>query len=318
MATWEKRVVFGDSPDYPSVHAATVCELPSGDLMAAWYGGSHEYASDVVILGAFFRRSTGTWTEAVVLVETEGCTVGNPVLFSVRPGELRLFYSVMYEVLNWGACKLKYRVSTDGGVTFGPRHVLRDETGLMPRNTPCVLSNGELLLPLYDDTGVHASVCLISGDEGQSWETSMPIRSTPGNEQPTIVEFPDGELVCLMRTQGRGPLWRAQSTNRGRTWSSPTPIALPNPDAGVDMVRTPDDRLVLAFNNALYDRSPLTLAVSEDRGKSWRVARDVETEPGEYSYPAIIQGSDGMLHLLYTDRRFAIAHLTFDQAALEG
>ena len=173
--------MFGDSPDHPSVHAATVCELPSGDLMAAWYGGSHEYASDVVILGAFFRRSTGTWTEAVVLVETEGCTVGNPVLFSVRPGELRLFYSVMYEVLNWGACKLKYRVSTDGGVTFGPRHVLRDQTGLMPRNTPCVLSNGELLLPLYDDTGVHASVCLISGDEGQSWETSMPIRSTPGN-----------------------------------------------------------------------------------------------------------------------------------------
>ncbi|HXX38650.1 MAG TPA: sialidase family protein [bacterium] len=318
MSLWTKRIVFGDSLSYPSPHAATVCALPGGDLMAAWYAGSHEFASDVVILGAFFRQSTAAWTDPTVLVETEGYTVGNPVLFLANPDDLRLFYSVMYRPLDWGACKLKYRVSNDLGVTFGPRHVLRDETGLMPRNKPCTLSNGDLLLPLYDDRSPRASVCLISGDGGHTWETSLPIRSAPGNEQPTIVELPAGDLLCLMRTEGGGPIWRSRSTNRGRSWSPPRPLSLPNPDAGIDMVWTRRDRLVLAFNNSAHLRSPLSLAVSDDHGETWRVALDIETGPGEYSYPALIQGRDGVLHLLYTNRRFAIAHVTLDEAALDG
>jgi predicted neuraminidase len=83
------------------------------------------------------------------------------------------------------------------------------------------------------------------------------------------------------------------------------------------MVCTPRGRLVLAFNNSIDHRSPLSLAVSDDQDETWRVALDVETGPGEYSYPALIQGTDGTLHLLYTDRRFAIAHVMLDETAIE-
>ena len=35
----------------------------------------------------------------------------------------------------------------------------------------------------------------------------------------------------------------------------------------------------------------------------------LEDEPGEYSYPAIVQASDGLIHVTYTWRRERIRHV---------
>jgi predicted neuraminidase len=285
--------------------------------MAAWYAGSHELARDITVLGAFFRKKTGRWTDPFVLVEPEAHSLGNPILFCMPDGDLWLLYAVMHRPNDWGACSLKYRISTDHGVTFGPAHVFRDELGWMARNKPIVLSGGEILLPLYDDRHRHASVFLISSDSGRTWEIGEPIDSDPGNEQPTVAELRDGALLCLMRTQGAGPLWGTRSHDRGRSWSLPLPVSLPNPDAGIDMIRTARGRLLLAFNNSLHFRTPLSVAASDDEGRTWKVVSDVETGPGEYSYPAIIQAADGTIHLLYTRKRYAIVHAMCTEAALD-
>jgi predicted neuraminidase len=55
-------------------------------------------------------------------------------------------------------------------------------------------------------------------------------------------------------------------------------------------------------------RSPLNLAVSVD-GENWTQALTLESEPGEFSYPAIIQGSDGNLHITYTWNRKKIRYV---------
>ena len=62
-------------------------------------------------------------------------------------------------------------------------------------------------------------------------------------------------------------------------------------------------------------RSPLNVAVSRD-GVAWDAALTLERDPGEYSYPAVIQTSDGLVHVTYTWRRERIRHVVIDPAKL--
>ena len=78
-------------------------------------------------------------------------------------------------------------------------------------------------------------------------------------------------------------------------------------------------------------RSPMTLAVSEDEGKTWPYIRDLEIGDGycmtnnskeklnrEYSYPSIKQGSDGMLHITYTYFRQYIKYVRVSEEWVRG
>ena len=58
-------------------------------------------------------------------------------------------------------------------------------------------------------------------------------------------------------------------------------------------------------------------AVSND-GKTWSAAAILEREPGEYSYPAVIQASDGRIHVTYTWKRQRIKHAVIDPKQLQA
>jgi predicted neuraminidase len=105
-----------------------------------------------------------------------------------------------------------------------------------------------------------------------------------------------------------GKICVADSLDEGVTWTAAHAIDLPNPNAGIDLVRLRDGRLVLIYNHSASARSPLNLAVSHD-GDHWTPFQALESEPGEYSYPAMIQGSDGQLHIAYTWRRERIRYV---------
>jgi predicted neuraminidase len=64
---------------------------------------------------------------------------------------------------------------------------------------------------------------------------------------------------------------------------------------------------VLVYNNATSGRTPLNLAISSD-GEHFRMFKTLEEEPGEYSYPSLIQGKSGNLHLTYTWNRKRIRY----------
>ena len=59
----------------------------------------------------------------------------------------------------------------------------------------------------------------------------------------------------------------------------------------------------------------MNVALSQD-GSIWEAALVLESEEGEYSYPAVIQTSDGLVHITYTWRRERIKHVVIDPAEL--
>ncbi len=92
----------------------------------------------------------------------------------------------------------------------------------------------------------------------------------------------------------RGAIFRSDSIDYGVTWSVARATSLPNNNSGIDLVNMHNGSLILALNpvNGNWGkRYPLSLIVSHDNGESWLPLLDLESDRGEYSYPAII--SDG-------------------------
>jgi predicted neuraminidase len=75
-------------------------------------------------------------------------------------------------------------------------------------------------------------------------------------------------------------------------------------------------RVIIVFNDSSTSRTPLSVALSLDEGKTWEKPLALESNPGEYSYPSAIQTEDGMIHVTYTFRRYAIKHVEFNEAWL--
>jgi len=303
-------------PKFPSCHASTLVELPNGEILAAWFAGTEEGAPDTAEVGARLAPGAALWSTPAVLVDTPGKADGNSVLHLDRRGRVWIFYVTKERDApsSWAQCRVKCRISSDGGRTFGPERILREELGWMVRNKPIYLANGNLVLPLYDERN-WTSLLDISPDDGATWSASASMAGQGGNIQPTIVQLSDGGMLALMRTGSpRHRLWESTSQNNGRTWTTPVETALPNPNSACDMVRLANGHLVLVFNDSTKDRTPLTVALSTDEGRTWPRKRNLETSAGEFSYPAVIQTRDGLIHVTYTYLRKSIKHAAFNEA----
>jgi predicted neuraminidase len=113
--------------------------------------------------------------------------------------------------------------------------------------------------------------------------------------------------MFVRATQRIGKICYADSADGGVTWTDARPTTLPNPNSGLDAAGLRDGRIVLVYNHTEKGRSPLNVAVSRD-GENWNNFLALESEPGEYSYPAVIQGADGTVHITWTWQRKRIKY----------
>jgi predicted neuraminidase len=90
---------------------------------------------------------------------------------------------------------------------------------------------------------------------------------------------------------------------------------MPNPNSGIDATTLRDGRQLLVYNHSTDARTPLNVAVSSD-GQTWQAALVLEDVPGQYSYPAVIQTRDGLVHVTYTWKRERIKHAVIDPSKL--
>ena len=177
--------------------------------------------------------------------------------------------------------------------------------GWQTKNKAFILDKRRLIVPFYSDE-FSFSLMAISDDWGKTWQFSEPLVGA-GNIQPTIVRKQNGHLVAYMRDNGPPPkrIQQSESADGGFTWSMVTDSELPNPGAGTDAVTLANGHWAIVYNDTEKGRHSLAVSISDDDGKTWkwtkhleRDERDERATSGEY--PAIIQGRDGMLHVVYS------------------
>jgi predicted neuraminidase len=305
----------------PACHAASLVETAGGDVLAAWFGGAYEGASDVAIYLA--RFSGQGWGVSQKIAAREGVPLWNPVLFRAADGILWLFYKAGPTIPAWTGC---YLLSRDDGRSWSAPTAL--PAGLLgpAKNKPITLSNGDILSPTSAESWRSWSAWVeLSRDGGLTWTRRGPITAPPapspsadmtfsakfrGIIQPAVWESsPDRLRMVLRSTRAVGWVCLSDSEDGGQTWTPTRASAVPNPNSGLDAVRLASGRVVLACNPVHEGRSPLSLLVSNDNGETWPERLDLEDGPGEYSYPSILQSRDGKIHLVFTYRRETIRHV---------
>ncbi|AUG98880.1 hypothetical protein CWC46_03030 [Prodigiosinella confusarubida] len=323
---------------FGSCHASTVVSLPGNRLRVAYFAGEKEGSGDTAIWLSCGEQ--GNWQQPLSIAAEPGLAHWNPVLHH-QDGRLWLFYKVGADVHHW---QTRMTVSDDDGVSWSsPRPLVAgDCTPRGPvKNKVLVMSNGEWLAPgsVEDDRYWDAFVD-ISDDGGQQWQSvAIPLtHQTPAENhqdalwqglkqdalwendltrvfqwdgviQPSAWESAPGRIHVLMRST-RGRLYRSDSADYGRNWCDAYATALPNNNSGIDMVSLGHNQLVLVYNPVTGNwsrRYPLTVAYSADNGDTWENLIDLEQEPGEFSYPAIIADGDS-LHVTYTWNRKNIVY----------
>jgi predicted neuraminidase len=314
--------VFEKAP-FAQCHASTIAETRHG-LVAAWFGGTKESRPDVGIW--LSRCGPNGWSPPEKVAdgsELSGRQVAcwNPVLFQPKSGPLMLFYKVGDDEPEWWG---EYKTSGDDGKSWSKPIRLPDGILGPIKNKPIQLPDGSILSPssieYYSGRIRKKEVWQVhlelSEDMGETWQKIGPLND--GRDfnviQPSILIYPSGKMQILCRSEYAGHIYEAWSNDMGRTWSKMGPTELPNPDAGTDAVMLNDGRALLVYNHSTSDgkdREFLNVAVSND-GMKWYAALVLENQKGEYSYPTVIQTSDGLVHITYTWKRKRIKHVVLD------
>lgn len=206
----------------------------------------------------------------------------------------------------------------------------------------------------------------ISTDQGRSWmEYQVP--GSVGAVHMNIVDLKNGTLLALYRSRYADAIYASHSTDNGRNWTQPTPTDLPNNNSSVQARALSDGTIALVYNAisakdsadrraGLYDgladdskpvgekdpafdqmrravwgtpRTPMTIALSSDGGKTWPERRDIDASAGtalsndtstgerrnfELSYPTITELADGRIGVAYTYFRSAIKFVRFPRS----
>ncbi len=305
-----------DNPPTPGCHASTIVETRDGRLLAAWFAGTDEGNSDVGIWVSRWDKSA--WSKPVevangVMSPQKRFPCWNPVLFQPKRGPLVLFFKVGPSPSQWWG---EMVTSKDNGKTWQGRRRLDPHVVGPIKDKPVQLGDGQILCPSSSENAgwrIHLEVTR----DLENWTVIGPLNDPAkiGVIQPTILQYPGARLQMLCRTRGTGFISQCWSQDGGRTWDEPTATELPNPNSGIDAVTLRDGRQLLVFNNTPKGRTPLNVAVSSD-GKQWKVVSTLEDQPGEYSYPAVIQAKDGRVHITYTYQRKSIKHVVLDPKKL--
>lgn len=267
------------------------------------------------------RDGGRTWSSNdVLVVENEGGrNVMSVSLVRLRSGPIALFY---LRKNSRSDCRPVVRFSRDEAKTWSaPTEVIASEVGYYVLNNDRVvqLVGGRMIVPLAQharaDGKWHGGevLCYLSDDEGRSWRCG-PQRLTASAEgqavdlmEPGVVETAPNQLFMLIRTR-IGCQYVARSQNGGEHWTAPAPGALFSPESPATLTRLPGTNTLLVIWNDQRDqplefrtrrpphRTPLSLALSHDGGRTWGKSQAIESDAeGGYCYTAAEWVGDRLL-----------------------
>ena len=321
-----EEFVFVDGPTR-DCHASSLLKLENGDILCVWFGGTREGAPDVNVWLSR-KPKDGSWQAPESVADGGGSTLYNPVLVGLGGGEIQIYYCS--PDIDTG----EVITSIDDGHSWSQPRRLPDGFVGPIVNKPVHLEDGSIIAGASLQGGAGKRIHVEhSADNGKTWTKIGPI-SDPKNTkykiiQPTILVHSQKRLQILARVNTSGPesrLAQTWSEDGGHTWSVVSDTTLPNNNSAVDAVTLRDGRHLLVYNHSTREdpmggrkgRGILTVATTED-GVNWEAAAVLEYRTGnvQYSYPAVIQTSDGLVHVTYSWHRKRIKHVVLDPERLE-
>jgi predicted neuraminidase len=305
-----------------SVHVSSAVELSNGDLLGFWYGGSREGHRDVVILQSRFEQQHQRWTEPKAIISREQVAdsqwryikkVGNSNV--TRVGDRLVIVFVTVSVGGWATAHMNVTWSDDEGETWSkPKRLVTSpffNVSTLVRNKGFALADEQTLaMPVYHELNGYWPQLLLMSSEGDIYlQRSF---ATDGlSLAPAMVPISHTEFGVFMRAGERGFVRRADIDIKGNQIAETVDTQVINPNASLDALRLRDGRWLMVTNPNKTDRKRLSLWQSDDQGKQWQevlVLENSTAEKAEFSYPWILQASDGLVHVVYTWEREEIRH----------
>jgi len=312
----KQELVF-TNPPVKECHASTLLEVKPGILLASCFRGSQEGKEDVSIWLCKINSEMLSTAQVIAdgdINDTLRYPTWNPVLFKSQVGKPFLSYKVGPNPRAWWGM---VKTSTDDGLNWSSPQKLPDGILGPIKNKPIQLANGYILSPSSVEVTENKwrAHIELSKDDGESWQY-IPIDTASEYNviQPSILTYKNQRLQVLCRSK-EGSVIQSWSEDGGLHWGSLNKTALLNPNSGTDAVTLRDGRQLIVYNPDVpgkewfNNRGKLRIACSMD-GQKWNDVAVLEDGTNEeYSYPAIIQTSDGLIHVLYTYDRKNIKHV---------
>jgi len=252
-------------------------------------------------------QNSGVWGLSEALVDREGevhlFILNAPTGDMIASGEGE---RVLTGELAGQRLDIWYAKSARGRTEWPPpRLIWKGYTGAL--NSVIQMTNGRIVLPFsyltsrtwakrgegldaFTFMGQFDSTAIYSDDGGATWRLGSSVRvsvpdivSAYGAVEPVIIQLKDGRVWMLIRTQ-LGRFYESFSED-GAAWSDPRPTTILSSDSPAGIVRVPDGRIVLFWNDCLRfpyaygGRHVLHAAISDDEGKTWRGYREVARDP---------------------------------------
>lgn len=212
--------------------------------------------------------------------------------------------------------------SDDGGKTWSSPVLVMDGYSGAVRDM-VQADNGNLVVPItvFNKAGQrHMTVPYYSTDDGRTWAAAGALDvggrgHHDGSIEATLVPRRDGSLWMLLRTS-RDAFYESISTDGGATWSTIAPTTIAASSSPGLVKRLASGRLALLWNRieqekgtppprrggqhaatmASWQRAELSIAFSDDDGKSWTPPAVIARKPGKWiSYPYLLEREPGLL-----------------------
>lgn len=173
-----------------------------------------------------------------------------------------------------------------------------------------VAQRGTFMPAFYRDRFAANVLRSVSHDNGLTWSAPQPTQLPNNNSSVQAIRLSDGGIAMVLN-----PINAGMSTDRRASL--------------YDEIDDEEDAAAQRTGGAIWGipRAPLSLVFSSDDGLTFTAPRHLETGSGycltnnskdglnrEYSYPSIIEGPDGALHIAYTYHRRAIKYVRLANA----
>src|SRR5947209_9145117 len=161
-----------------------------------------------------------------------------------------MFYAAIQHG-GWNGARVDHRTSRDSGATWSQPKTLIHTISNLPRNKPIRLAPNEFMIPLYENFGQkHGYTCTVTVSNRRITSKRFASMSGEKHTQPALVRVSDDQLFAYTRSPAKQFLMFTQFDFAHEKWSAVERLNIPNPNSAVDVVLTPNEQILLVYNDS--------------------------------------------------------------------